>query len=187
MKRLAACMAAMAAVILLGGCSLLRTAGVAPGQDKLAEAVRQLEKGNETAATKLLEDICTNSRPFEGITDEALFRLSLLQIRKYDDTETMHSIQKRLATLQSDYPESQWSRMSWPLTEYITRMESLRAELRSAKQKNSSLSKDNKELNSSNQQLQSTVQNLTRENREINQRIEKLKSLDLELEKKNRF
>lgn len=186
MKRLTACMAALAAIILLGGCTLLKVAGVAPGQDKLAEAVQQLEKGNETAAAKLLENICTTGRPVEGITDEALFRLSLLQLRKNDDPEIMHVIQKRLAKLQTDYPDSQWSRMSWPLTDYITRMEVVKSELRGTRQKNSALSREIRELTTANQQLQGSVQNLTRENREINQRIEKLKSLDLELEKKNR-
>jgi DNA repair ATPase RecN len=176
----------MAVLILLGGCSSLKERLCHPGSLKLAETISQLEKGNETAATKQLQDISNSKDPLYGATDEALFRLSLLEIRKHDDPGTMQNIQKRLAKLQSEFPSSQWSRMSWPLTEYITQMEAMRADLRSIKQKNSALSKDNRELTQSNQQLQGTVQTLTKENRDINQRIEKLKSLDIELEKKNR-
>lgn len=181
-------MAGLTAIILLAGCSCTQPqiAVDEPEDDRMTEVVRLLEKGNETAADRLLEDICSTPR-VEGITDEALFRLSILQLRKYDDAKMMQGIQKKLATLQSEYPESQWSRMSWPLTEYMARQESLKSELRAIKQKNITLTRDNKELNLSNQQLQGTVQNLTKENREIIQRIEKLKSLDLELEKKNRL
>jgi DNA repair ATPase RecN len=176
----------MAALILLGGCASLKDKLCHPGNYKLAETVNQLEKGNETAATKQLEDISNSKDTVDGTTDEALFRLSLLEIRKHDDPGTMQSIQKRLAKLQTNFPSSQWSRMSWPLTEYITQMESIKTDLRNLKQKNSALSKENRELSQSNQQLQGTVQSLTKENRDINQRIEKLKSLDIELEKKNR-
>jgi len=183
MIRLAACIAAL---IILGGCTSLRDNLCYRIDSRLADVAEQLEKGNETSATKQLEDISNRKDPEDGVTDEALFRLSLLELRKYDDSKAMHTLQKRLLKLQTGYPTSQWSKMSWPLTEYVTQMESIRSELRNIKQKYNSLSKDNKELTLSNQQLQGAVQSLTKENREINQRIEKLKSLDLELEKKNR-
>ncbi|MBT0662694.1 hypothetical protein KI809_00120 [Geobacter pelophilus] len=183
MKRISLCIAAL---LLLGGCTFIKDKLGYPREDKLAEAINQLEKGNETAAKNLLVDISNSRYSVEGVTDDALFRLSLLQLRRHNEAETMQSIQKRLTKLQTNFPDSQWSRLSWPLTEYITQMESSRNELKNLKQKYNSLLKENKELSLANQQMQSANQTLTKENKEINLRIEKLKSLDIELEKKNR-
>ncbi|GAM11597.1 hypothetical protein OR1_03913 [Geobacter sp. OR-1] len=174
------------ALLILGGCAFIKDKIGYPNDERLAEAVSFLEKGNETSAAKLLEEITNSKYSVAGITDEALFRLSLLQLRKHSDAGAMHNVQKQLTKLQTEFPESQWSRMSWPLTEYLTQTESVRSDLRSLKQKYNSVVKENKELTLSNQQLQGANQTLTKENKEINQRIEKLKSLDIELEKKNR-
>lgn len=175
----------LAALIMLGGCSYLEKNLCPPGNSDLANVEYFLEKGNEPAATRLLENLVNSNNPVEGTTDEAIFLLSLLELRKHDDAG-IHNIQKRLARLQAEYPNSSWTRISWPLTEYLTHMESAKTDQRSIKQKNSALVKEIRELTQSNQQLQGTVQNLTKENREINQRIEQLKSLDFELEKKKR-
>lgn len=183
MKRMIAC---IAIAFLLGGCAVLKDRLCGDRSGTIAEAVAYLEKGNETAAAKLLEEVVNDNERGRPGVDEALFRLSLLELRNGEETSTVKSIQKRLARLQSEYPDSQWTRMSWPLTEYITQSESLKSELRSIRQKYSSASKETRELAADNQQLQGTIQTLTKENKELNQLIEKLKSLDLELEKKNR-
>lgn len=182
MKFLTVCLAAL---FLLGGCSYLEQNLCPPGSSKLSRVDNLLEKGNEPAATKLLEEIVNSRNTAEGTTDQALFMLSLLELRKNDDS-AFQSIRKNFARLQTEYPESRWARISWPLTEYLSRMESIKTDNRDIKKKNSSLVRENRELTQSNQQLQGTVQNLTKENRDINQRIEMLKSLDLELEKKKR-
>jgi hypothetical protein len=160
---------------------------------KLSDAVYYLEKGNEPAAIKLLEEICNSKEKSEGVTDEALFRLSLLGIRRHNEPEEMQQVQKRLARLRTDYPESAWTRQALPLMEYLAENEVTISEIRTLKHRNSTLSKENstlskenRELVLSNQQLQGTNQTLTKENRDLSLTIEKLKSLDMELELKNR-
>ncbi len=176
-------------LVLLGGCSTLKdkfSITVATYSGKLSDAIYYLGKGNEPAATKLFEELCNSKEKSEGVTDEALFRLSLLGIRRHDEPEEMQHVQKLLARLRTEYPESTWTHQALPLIEYLAEKEVTSSEIRTIKQRNSTLSKENKELVLSNQQLQGTNQTLTKENRELSLRIEKLKSLDMELELKNR-
>jgi len=186
MRRFIACLTAL---VFLGGCSTLKerfSTYVATYSGKLSDAVYYLENGNEPAAVKLLEELCNSKEKSEGVTDEALFRLSLLGIRRHNEPEGMQQVQKRLARLRTDYPNSAWTRQALPLMEYIAEKELIITEIRTLKQRNSTISKENRELALSNQQLQGTNQALTKENRELSIRIEKLKSLDMELELKNR-
>lgn len=181
--------ACLTVLVFLGGCSALKDKfhlDLSTSSGKLSDAVYSLEKGDEPAATKLLEELCNSKGKSLGVTDEALFRLSLLGIRRHNEPEEMQQVQKRLARLRTDYPESVWTRQVLPLMEYIAEHEMTISEIHTLKQRNSSLSKENRELTLSNQQLQGTNQTLTKENRELNLRIEKLKSLDMELELKNR-
>lgn len=192
MKRLAA---GLLISVLLCGCSI--TKGVMlitpnPQKVRLDKAVQALEKGNEDAAIKLLEEVIED-KGIPGVTDEALFRLSMLGIRRQNETDGMKLVLSKLERLRADYPSSSWTRLTWPLMEYIAGVEAIKGELRTVKVKNAAVSRENRDLHAASQQtareireLQGNNQSLAKENRELNQRIEKLKSLDLELERKIR-
>ncbi len=186
MRRFIACLTAL---LFLGGCSTLKekfSMALGTSSGKLSDAVYYLEKGNEPAATKLLAELCNSNETSRGVTDEALFRLSLLGMRRHNEPEEMQQVQKRFARLRTEYPDSIWTRQALPLIEYLAENEVSISEIRTLKQRNSTLSKENRELVLSNQQLQGTNQTLTKDIRELSLIIEKLKSLDMELELKNR-
>ncbi|KAF0220079.1 MAG: hypothetical protein FD174_1524 [Geobacteraceae bacterium] len=145
---------------------------------KLSSAVRLLEEGNALAATKLLTEI-TNEKGVPGVTDEALFRLTLLNIRPDMEQNGFSQAHKRLERLQKEYPSSSWARTAWPLMEFLENAEEVRRQNRNLKNVNQSLTKENKELH---QNIKELNQNI----KELNQNIERLKNLDLELEQKTK-
>lgn len=127
-------------------------------------AVEQLRLGNEQQARDLLEKVI-NGVPTTGITDEALFRLALLNLKEGGDKGSQRS-QALLERLTEKYPGSIWAKQSAPLISHLTEVKALRnrqRELKSLKELNLSLSRDNKEMRQS---------------------LEQLKQLDLELEKR---
>lgn len=140
---------------VLSGCAYL------PRREpsKLEQAVTLLEIGRTAGAVRLLTEI-SKEKPVKGITDEALFRLGLLSLRQGGENDTALTF---LTRLQKEYPMSPWTRNAAPVLEVVTQHEELRHQNRNLKNANQTLAKENKEL----------LQN-----------IEKLKSLDLELERK---
>jgi len=172
----------LAAVLFCAcGCSLsswktssvsVSTVGSAPAEisvvreqeRRFAGALEFLRAGKEQEARDLLEQVVEGPQRI-GITDEALFRLSLLYLR--DDTgKGAVRVQESLERLRTDFPRSIWWQQAAPLDAYLTGIRTLRdrqREVRTLKELNLSLSRDN---------------------REMRQSIERLKSLDLELEKK---
>jgi hypothetical protein len=174
------------AVMNLAGCSGLQRfqSGVMQrfsGESSLSTAVEYLEQGKTAAATMELEKI-VNGPGVEGVTDEALFRLSLLVLRHSQDKEPATATQQLLERLKEEYPTSQWTRLALPLADHLASEEELKKQYRNLKILNLSLAKDNKEL----QSLKSSNQTLLKENRDLHQSIERLKNLDIELEKKSR-
>jgi outer membrane protein assembly factor BamD (BamD/ComL family) len=130
----------------------------------LNEALDKLGTGNEQQARDLLEKV-VNGVPSSGITDEALFRLALLNL-KHDGGKGIQRAQALLERLADKYPESIWTRQSAPLLNHLEEARVLRnrqRELKTLKEKNYSLDRDNKEMRQS---------------------LEQLKQLDLELEQK---
>ncbi len=153
-------------VFSLTGCAGMRGSGGITNyytqSRNLSDAQEMLEKGETSAAAKRLATIC-DAQTVPGVTDEALFRLALLSLKPAEkDSSRAHEL---LFKLQKEFPTSQWSTQSAALMELMGGTEELRHQNRSCKNLNQTLSKENKEL----------MQN-----------IEKLKQLDLELEKKNR-
>jgi hypothetical protein len=130
----------------------------------LNEAVDQLRIGKEQQARELLEKVVIGI-PMAGITDEALFRLSLLSMKE-DGGKGIQRAQTLLERLAGTYPESIWTRQSAPLLSHLAEFRVLRNRLRELRTQ--------KELNLS----------LSHDNREMRQSLERLKQLDLELEKK---
>jgi hypothetical protein len=131
---------------------------------QFAGALEFLRAGREQEARDLLEKVIEGPQR-SGISDEALFRLSLLYLRDEGGRGAARA-QEALERLRTDFPLSIWSHQGAPLAAYLSGVKAMRdkqREVRTLKEMNLSLSRDN---------------------REMRQSIERLKSLDLELEKK---
>ena len=157
-------------VTCLSGCGVIGTTTVTsstmiPEQERsFAGALEYLRSGNEPMAKELLERVVA-AAPLKGITDEAMFRLALLHLHD-ENGKGIQRANMLLEQLKSEYPRSIWTRQAAPLATYLTATKSSRDKQRELK--------NLKELNLS----------LSRDNRELRQTIERLKSLDLELEQK---
>ncbi len=168
----------LAHLLIVSGCSQLglknyvvfeprsdsASSSVGDQERRFAAALELLRTGKEQAARDLLEKFVEDSAP-GAVIDEALFRLSLLSLRDEGSKGSMQAIEL-LDRLKSEYPKSIWTHQAAPLSAYLTNVKLLRdrqREVKSLKDHNLSLSRDN---------------------REMRQSIERLKSLDLELEKK---
>ena len=140
-----------------------------PAQEQrqlLASAVDRLGQGNETDARDLLERVVA-AAPQQGVTDEALFRLSLLLIDDTLENGTGRSL-SLLTQLAKDYPNSAWSAQA--------------VSVRTLLQKYDKLQERNRTLKS----LKDQNLSLSRSNKELRQSLERLKSLDIDLEQKIR-
>ncbi|GLI39217.1 tetratricopeptide repeat protein [Geobacter hydrogenophilus] len=138
-------------------------------QDKLEQAVKFIERGNSEKAEVLLEEVVA-APGVRGITDEALFRLALLSMPSDLDREDLANAVKYLDRLQKEYPVSPWATQSSSLTDLL-------AVLPRHLQSTTELRRQIKSLRDLNLSL-------TRENKEMRLNIEKIKNLDLQLEKK---
>ncbi len=142
-------------------------------ESKLAAAVKLQTDGRLAAATDAFISLCAE-RPLAGVTDEALFRLSLLYLGSglENDRETAQLAYKSLERLRKEFPTSPWTGMAAPVTELLNNTGELRRQNQSCKSQNQSLAREN--------------QALSKEAQELRQSIEKLKQLDLELEQKRK-
>ncbi len=154
----------------LSGCGVIRTAmgtksiKVSEQERSFAGSLEFLRLGNEQAAKDLLEKVVA-SAPIKGITDEAIFRLALLQLSD-ESSKGVQRASTLLNRLKSEYPRSIWTHQSAPLASYLAGTKNLQdkqRELKTLKYLNLSLSRDN---------------------RDLRQTLERLKNLDLELEQK---
>ncbi len=168
------CVVALAVVGMLfmaGGCSVTRQTAAPPPvvseqERSFAGALEYLRGGREQQARELLERVVTLP-PVSGITDEALFRLALLGMRDEAGKVASQTLEL-LERLEGEFPRSIWAHQAAPLSAYLAGVRVPRdrqKELKSLRDLNLSLSRDN---------------------RELRQTIERLKSLDLELDQKIR-
>lgn len=135
------------------------------GQErKLARAATLLEQGKTSAATELLAAVAAEPG-VAGVTDEALFRLSLLHLVSGQEKNGMPQAQHDLERLKKEYSASSWAPLASNLIEFLASADDLRQQNRKLKELNLSLTKENKELRES---------------------IEKLKTLELELGRGNK-
>jgi hypothetical protein len=142
---------------------------------KLSRAVLLLEEGNSLAAAQILSHIA--SEPFEpGITDEALFRLSLLHLGAVHESSDLTQTQNALKQLARKHPKSSWALIASRITGLLTSMDDTLRNNSRLKKLNLSLSQDNSRLKESNLSL-------AKDNAELRKNIEKLKNLELELGK----
>jgi len=129
-----------------------------------ASALGYLRKGDDEQARTALERVVV-APPHAGVTDEALFRLAVLSLGN-EGTKGATRAKALLDRLKSEFPDSIWTYQAGPLVTYLANGKHVRdREIRSLRELNLSLSRDNKELRQS---------------------IERLKSLDMELEQKIR-
>ncbi len=152
----------------LAGCSTLKglPSGVLHRYDagrKLSSALQEEEQGRSTAAIAILEELIAEPG-IKGVTDEALFRLSVLKLHSEEKDGSLPAI-RYLERLRHDYRDSVWSQQAKPLLDSLYAVADLKKQTRNLKNINGSLARDNKELRQS---------------------IERLKSLDMQLERKTR-
>ena len=157
---------------LVSGCSQLNWNLFSPSENsgsrsiqsqerQFAGALELLRAGNEQAAREQFEQVIKGTSR-SGITDEALFRLSVLYLRDDAGKGTVWALER----LKNEFPKSIWTRQAAPLVTYLAGAKTLRDrrhEINTLKELNLSLSRDN---------------------REMRKTIERLKNLDLELELK---
>lgn len=154
----------MAALVLSGCATLTRPGGAfyaSAQENKLNRAVTLLKQGKTSAAEGLLSAICTGPG-IAGVTDEALFRLSLLQLGSGQEKNGGNKALRNLERLQKEYPASSWTPLAAGMTDFLASADDARQQNRKLKEQNLSLTKENKDLHQS---------------------IDKLKNLELELGK----
>ena len=127
--------------------------------------------GNDDAARDLLQKIVAE-KSVPGVTDEVLFRQGLLSLKYENEASEYPKTRQILERLINDYPGSVWAVQAVPLNELLVgrwmsevSLGKTRRQVKALKDSNLSLSKENKEMR-------------------LN--IEKLKTLEQELEQKSR-
>ena len=164
---------------------------------KLSKAVSLQKQGDSAAAADLLAEICAD-KPVQGVTDEALFRLSLLRLGRGEVEQTV----KDLKHLTSRYPASTWAMPAANLTLFLASVNDTPQPVVGMDEETSTLELQRGVLNEMNLALNKRMNSLkevnlsqkkelaalkesnhalAQENRELRQTIEKLKAVELEL------
>jgi cell division protein FtsB len=167
------CIILIAIITGLSGCATTRQSDryALVQQKKLILAKILLENNSTSAAKKTLTEI-SNASPVPGVTDEALFRLALLELETGQQKITTDKAEKDLTKLLGKFSSSSWRT-------HATALKGLMDNYDSALQEKAELERTVKNLKNSNASL-------TKENTEMRQDLEKLKKLDLELERKKK-
>jgi len=176
-------------VCAMAGCACnTRELSYRSGQEwKLSRAETLLAAGETTAAAQVLAAICAEPK-VPGVTDEALFRLSLLQLGTAKESGGTAEIEKSLRKLVKTYPASSWTPPASGLIEFFASTEDARKqnqklgkvhsqEIRILKEQNLALTRELRGL----KELNLT---LTKENSDLREIMEKLKALELDLGKR---
>lgn len=142
-------------------------------EKKLAAAIKLQNEGKLSSAAEALSALCAE-RGAPGVTDESLFRLTLLYLGNglENDKDSLQLAQQNIERLRKEFPSSSWTGMVGPVAELLTTAAELRRQNQNCKTQNQALSREN--------------QSLSKETQELRQNIEKLKRLDLELEQKRK-
>jgi homoserine acetyltransferase len=167
------CIAIIAIVTGLCGCATTRQSDLYAREQhkKLILAKILLESNSSSAAKKTLFEI-TNGSPVPGVTDEALFRLALLELETGQQKITTDKAEKNLAKLLDKFSSSSWKN-------HTIALKGLMDAYDITLQEKAELERTVKNLKNANAAI-------TKENTELRQDMEKLKKLDLELERKKK-
>lgn len=177
MKRL------IAIYILLAGLSGCATTwsldpNVREQQQKLTEAKKLLASNKTVYAKAVLSDITTNP-VVAGVTDEAFFRLALLNLEAGQQRFATTKAGKSLDSVLSKFSSSSW-------TPHAISLKGLLDDYEIVAQEKAELDKSVRNLKNANAALTNANASLAKENADLRQDMEKLKKLDLELEMKKK-
>ncbi len=163
----------LAVALFMGGCATVPTVDpyIAEQRRKLILAQMLLEDKKPAAAKELLNTIITTPT-VTGVTDEALFRLALLNLEAGDQRIATRRAGRNLDRLLSDFPASPWHVHGATLKGLIDAYDIALEE--------------KTDLEKTVRNLRNTSATLSKENRELRHDLEKLKNLDLELEMKTK-
>jgi hypothetical protein len=164
-------------IFIFQGCATTQNS-ISEQRRKLILAQLLLEDNKAPAAKEILVSL-GNGTKITGVTDEALFRLALLNLEPGEQKITTEKAGQNLDKLLKEYPESPWKTHALTLKRMIDVYEVTLNE-------KTEMEKTIRNLKNSNSMLKNANTSLTKENKELRQGIEKLKNLDLELEKKKR-
>lgn len=142
-----------------------------PAWLELAKARDLIMIGRYAPAGKMLTNLAAGARK-PGITDEALFHLGIATMKEESDNGDFQRSRQVFDRLAREYPDSVWGTEASLLSELLD----------SFTQAEVSLDKTKRQVKA----LKDSNLSLSRENKELRLNIEKLKSLDLELEHKSR-
>jgi len=170
----------LALVLGMYGCTTTGTTDLFHQEQrrKLVLAQMLLEDNKVSMAKELLAAI-GSGRKVPGVTDEALFRLALLNLDPGEQKISTGKSGQYLERILSEYPASPWR-------VHAATLKGLMDSYDLAVTEKTELDKTVKSLKNSNLQLKNQTLSLSRENKELRQGIEKMKNLDLELEKKKK-
>ena len=162
--------------MILTGCATLTKPGTPLyrfGQErKLARAETMLERKDIPAATEQLEAICA-APGVPGVTDGALFRLSMLNLPNELNKSGQGRARKGLERLRKEYPSSPWAPIASAVSEALATFEGSVSSSRATEED------QRQQL----RKLKEQISSLSRENRELHESIEKLKNLEIEMGK----
>jgi hypothetical protein len=162
--------------VCLAGCATSKGKLTPPPSNRnqasgdLSAALHELERGRQEAAIALLEKVVAEPG-VRGVTDEALFRLSVLNLSQDEKLRVSTSI-RYLERLEKEYGDSKWTQQGKPLLLLLNDFVQVEKRNHDLKQLNISLSKQNAAL--------------SKENKELHQSINRLKDFDLKMERERR-
>lgn len=133
-------------------------------RSKLESAKDMLSQGKKEPAINLLSEI-SNGKGVPGVTDEALFMLALIYLNSSQDVEKSLYSQELLSRLQREYPASLWALQSSPLLGLL---------IKTRRERESKVG------------IYQEIKGLKLENKKLKLDIERLKTLDLDLEERSR-
>lgn len=170
----------IAIVTGLSGCATFHKEdpNVIEQRQKLVLAKYFLEYKRSEAAKKTLTEIVAEPA-VAGITDEALFRLALLDLEAGPQKIATEKSGKDLVTILNKFKRSSWGA-------HATTLKGLLDAYDITLEEKAELDRAVKNLKNSNASLSSANASLTKENTDLRQDMERLKKLDLELEMKKK-
>ncbi|HOP41691.1 MAG TPA: hypothetical protein PLI53_11670 [Geobacteraceae bacterium] len=161
-------------VAALGGCATIsKTDKHALEQQKKLTLAKMLLENNRPVATRKILNEISGAPTVAGVTDEALFRLALLDLEAGKQKFATDKAEKNLNALLTKFNvTSSWS-------SHAVTLKGLFEAYDSAIQEKAELEKTVRSLKISNASL-------AKENSDLRQNLEKIKKLDLELEMKKK-
>lgn len=147
-------------------------------QQNMTEAKKLLANNKTVYAKAVLAEI-TSKPVVAGVTDEAFFRLALLNLEAGQQRLATTKAGKSLDTVLSKFSSSSW-------TPHAIALKGLLDDYEIIAQEKADLDKSVRNLKNANAALTNANASLTKENTDLRQDMEKLKKLDLELEMKKK-